>query len=76
MLSLSGSAKVATAAVQATAVASQVARSFSMDSRMPSSASTPAKPSPQDSGMALASTMPAMDGTCQASQLAEAAPQK
>ena len=37
---------------------------------------TQAKPNPQDSGMALASTMPTMEGTCQASQLTEAAPQK
>ncbi|MNV58865.1 hypothetical protein D3C71_1512590 [compost metagenome] len=60
----------------ATPVASQVARSNSSDSSTPSSASTPANPRPQDSGTALASRMPAMDGTCQASQLVLAAPQK
>lgn len=76
MFSLSGSANAAMAAVMATPVASQVARSNSMDSITPSSARTPAKPRPHDSGTTLASKMPVIDGTCQDSQLIDAAPQK
>ena len=66
----------ATAAVQATTDATQVARSLSMDSSTPMSASTPAKPRPQDSGIRSARKMPSVDGICQASQLVSAAPQK
>ena len=76
MLSLSGIANAAMAAVAATPVASQVARSNSSDSNTPSKASTPAKPRPQDSGIVLARKIPAMEGTCHASQLVHAAPQK
>ncbi len=73
---MSGSAKAATAAVAATPVAVQVARSTSSDNNTPNKASTPAKPSPQDKGMAWASAMPSNEGTCQATQLTVAAPQK
>ena len=56
-------------------VASQVARSNNNEQNT-SSASTPAKPSPQDSGMAFGQHN-AHDGrTCHASQLTQAAPQK
>ena len=76
MLSLSGRANAAIAAVAATPVASQVARSNSKDSSTPKMAKTPAKPKPHDSGMVLANKMPATEGTCQASQFTLAAPQK
>src|SRR6218665_811040 len=74
MLSLSGSAKAAVAAVAATPAASQVARSNSSDSNTPSKASTPAKPRPQDSGTTLASTMPASARNSQPNQLVLAPP--
>ena len=64
------------ATLAATSMAIDVARSKISDSSTPSSASTPAKPKPHDSGISLASKMPVTEGTCHASQLTLAAPQK
>ena len=76
MFSFSGNAYAATAAHPATAPATPVARLSSSDSANPKSAKVPAKPMPQCTGMASANTMPTSDGTCQASQLVDAPPQK
>jgi hypothetical protein len=51
-------------------------RPDSIEQAMASKATTPAKPRPQDTGMTSARKMPATQGTCQASQLVIAAPQK
>ncbi|MNO08182.1 hypothetical protein D3C81_2307090 [compost metagenome] len=54
----------------------QVVRSLSMEYSTPSSASTPAKPRPQDRGTWSARKMPTTEQACQTSQLVDAAPQK
>ncbi len=74
MLSRSGSANAATATTAAATAAIQLLRPESVEYARPSSASTPANPSPYSSGTRSASTMPAKAGICQLSQLHVALP--
>ena len=71
-----GQPVAATAALPATTAQTQVARSVSSEQVSPSSASVPAKPSPHCVGTTSASTMPAIDGTCQPSQSTATPPRK
>jgi hypothetical protein len=74
MLSLSGNAKLATAAAPATAAATTRSRLEASEHRMPSSARLPAKPRPQRVGMAWASATPSTPEHTQLSQLTRQLP--
>ena len=64
------------AAVAATPAATTRKRLEASEHVMPIKARMPAKPRPHDSGTTLARAMPTSEGTCHASQLVQAAPQK